>query len=75
MTRVDLAGVSITIGDVAVVHGADLTASPGEVVGVLGPNGSGKSTLLKAVYRALRHWDHSTPFSSTPPASCSPLSS
>jgi len=28
---------------------ADLTAAPGEVVGVLGPNGAGKTTLLRAL--------------------------
>jgi molybdate transport system ATP-binding protein len=30
------------------VH-ADVTAEPGEIVGVIGPNGSGKSTLLRAL--------------------------
>ena len=28
---------------------ADLTAAPGEVVGILGPNGAGKTTLLRAL--------------------------
>lgn len=28
---------------------ADLTAAPGEVLGVLGPNGAGKTTLLRAI--------------------------
>ncbi|MFF5447923.1 ABC transporter ATP-binding protein [Streptomyces sp. NPDC012888] len=32
----------------------DLTARPGETVGVVGPNGSGKTTLLRCVYGALR---------------------
>jgi molybdate transport system ATP-binding protein len=46
-------------GDVLVMSGtvergsfrleADLTAAPGEVVGVLGPNGAGKTTLLRAL--------------------------
>ncbi|MFE5537344.1 ABC transporter ATP-binding protein [Streptomyces sp. NPDC056492] len=36
------------------LHGVDLTARPGETVGVVGPNGSGKTTLLRCVYGALR---------------------
>ncbi|MFE3935950.1 ATP-binding cassette domain-containing protein, partial [Streptomyces goshikiensis] len=36
------------------LHGIDLTARPGETVGVVGPNGSGKTTLLRCVYGALR---------------------
>ncbi len=33
-----------------ILNGCDLTAAPGELVGILGPNGAGKSTLLKAVF-------------------------
>ncbi|MGW7452741.1 ABC transporter ATP-binding protein [Streptomyces sp. NPDC054787] len=36
------------------LHGVDLTARPGETVGVVGPNGSGKTTLLRCVYGILR---------------------
>ncbi|MDX6759356.1 ABC transporter ATP-binding protein [Streptomyces sp. F8] len=36
------------------LHGIDLTARPGETVGVVGPNGSGKTTLLRCVHGALR---------------------
>ncbi|MFE5615876.1 ABC transporter ATP-binding protein [Streptomyces sp. NPDC056470] len=32
---------------------ADLTARPGETVGLVGPNGSGKTTLLRCVYGTL----------------------
>ncbi|MFE0605047.1 ABC transporter ATP-binding protein [Streptomyces sp. NPDC058892] len=35
------------------LHGIDLTAKPGETVGVVGPNGSGKTTLLRCVHGAL----------------------
>ncbi|MFD9411142.1 ABC transporter ATP-binding protein [Streptomyces sp. NPDC059989] len=35
------------------LHGVDLTARPGESVGVVGPNGSGKTTLLRCVYGTL----------------------
>ncbi|MFC9604114.1 ABC transporter ATP-binding protein [Streptomyces niveus] len=36
------------------VDAVDLTAAPGETVGLVGPNGSGKTTLLRCVYGALR---------------------
>ncbi|MFJ3585299.1 ABC transporter ATP-binding protein [Streptomyces sp. NPDC090127] len=32
---------------------ADLTARPGETIGLVGPNGSGKTTLLRCVYGTL----------------------
>ena len=32
-----------------ILHGADLTVHPGELVAVVGPNGAGKSTLSRAV--------------------------
>ncbi|MDT9689279.1 ABC transporter ATP-binding protein [Streptomyces sp. P9(2023)] len=35
------------------LHGVDLTARPGETVGLVGPNGSGKTTLLRCVYGTL----------------------
>ncbi|WP_260610713.1 ABC transporter ATP-binding protein [Streptomyces sp. WAC06614] len=38
----------------ALLHDVDLTAGPGETVGVVGPNGSGKTTLLRCVHGALR---------------------
>ncbi|MFE5481963.1 ABC transporter ATP-binding protein [Streptomyces sp. NPDC056527] len=35
------------------LHGVDITARPGETVGLVGPNGSGKTTLLRCVYGTL----------------------
>ncbi|WP_079023826.1 ABC transporter ATP-binding protein [Streptomyces odonnellii] len=36
------------------VDRVELTAAPGETVGLVGPNGSGKTTLLRCVYGTLR---------------------
>ncbi|MFD3945814.1 ABC transporter ATP-binding protein [Streptomyces sp. NPDC058579] len=35
------------------LYDADLTARPGETIGLVGPNGSGKTTLLRCVYGTL----------------------
>jgi len=33
-----------------ILHGANLTVSEGEIVGIIGPNGAGKSTLVKTIF-------------------------
>ncbi|MDN5933251.1 MAG: ABC transporter ATP-binding protein [Pseudonocardia sp.] len=49
----DLRGRGLHLGyhGVPVVHGADVTLTPGRVSALVGPNGSGKSTLLRALAR------------------------
>ncbi|MER5934691.1 ABC transporter ATP-binding protein [Streptomyces sp. NPDC002054] len=47
-------GLRYETGGHTLLHGIDLTARPGETVGVAGPNGSGKTTLLRCVYGTLR---------------------
>ncbi|WP_069886849.1 ABC transporter ATP-binding protein [Streptomyces luteocolor] len=47
-------GLSYEVDGRLLVDGVDLTAAPGETVGVVGPNGSGKTTLLRCVYGTLR---------------------
>lgn len=51
--RSDLRGRDLHLGyhGVPVVHGADITLTPGRIVALVGPNGSGKSTLLRALAR------------------------
>jgi len=44
-----LANVSAGYGGVDVIHGIDLTVSPGEIVTLIGANGAGKSTLVKTI--------------------------
>jgi iron complex transport system ATP-binding protein len=48
-----IGGLHARLSGVPVLHGVDLRAEPGEVLGVVGPNGAGKSTLLRCLYRAL----------------------
>jgi iron-chelate-transporting ATPase len=51
--RSDLRGRDLHLGyhGVPVVHGADVTLTPGRITALVGPNGSGKSTLLRALAR------------------------
>ena len=49
MTAVlEMIGASARVGGREVLHGVDLQARPGEVVGVIGRNGAGKTSLLRA---------------------------
>lgn len=40
--------IRVSFNGTEVVHGANLTASPGRITALLGPNGAGKSTTLRA---------------------------
>jgi len=41
--------LDVRIGGTRILHGVDLEAPPGRLVGLIGPNGAGKSTLLRAI--------------------------
>ena len=49
MSAVDVVDLRVSLGEVEILHGIDLSVASGEWVTVIGPNGAGKSTLLRAV--------------------------
>ncbi len=49
MATVDLDGVRVVKGGVAVLDGIDLSVAQGELLGIVGASGSGKTSLLRAV--------------------------
>ncbi|MFG1393452.1 ABC transporter ATP-binding protein [Xanthobacter agilis] len=53
---ISASGISVQRGARTVLHGVDITARPGELLGLLGPNGAGKTTLL----RVLAHLQETT---------------
>lgn len=42
-------GLTVRLGGVRALDGADLTLRSGEIVGLIGPNGAGKTTLIDAI--------------------------
>ncbi|KKB07958.1 ABC transporter ATP-binding protein [Devosia chinhatensis] len=48
-TRIELKQIKKAYGEVAVIHGVDLTIDPGEFTVFVGPSGCGKSTLLRMI--------------------------
>jgi len=47
--RFNVQGISCMRGDRQVLHGVDLQASPGEIVGLVGANGAGKTTFFDVI--------------------------
>ena len=64
MTRVDVAGVQVTIDDAEILRGCDLIVEPHEVVALVGPNGSGKSSIMRALEAWIRQFDGVSGFES-----------
>ena len=48
-TSIELRQLKKAYGDVAVIHGVDLTIEPGDFTVFVGPSGCGKSTLLRMI--------------------------
>ncbi len=42
-------GLSVCYGDVAAVHGVDISVAEGELVSIIGANGAGKTSILRAI--------------------------
>lgn len=53
--KIDVEKLVVRYGSHTAVDGVNLSATPGEILGVLGPNGSGKSSLVKAIAGILPH--------------------
>jgi iron complex transport system ATP-binding protein len=51
VSAIDLQGVTVVLGNRAVVDAVDLEIAEGEWLGLIGPNGAGKTTLLRAIAR------------------------
>jgi iron complex transport system ATP-binding protein len=52
--RISAEEVDFYFGDSKVLDGINLTATEGNLIGIIGPNGSGKTTLLRALSRVLK---------------------
>lgn len=50
---IELNNVSLGYDRRAILHDVNMTARPGQILGLVGPNGSGKSTLIKGMTRTI----------------------
>jgi peptide/nickel transport system ATP-binding protein len=53
MSLLDIRGLKLSIGDVGILHGIDLSVDAGQVLGVIGESGSGKSMSALSVMQLL----------------------
>lgn len=49
MSLLSLKNISVSYGDVKVIHGASMELQKGEIVALVGGNGAGKTTLVKTI--------------------------
>ena len=47
-------GITVTVGDSALVRDVSFELAPGEFIALIGPNGAGKTTLLRAALGLLK---------------------
>ncbi|MFC4541702.1 heme ABC transporter ATP-binding protein [Halosolutus amylolyticus] len=52
-STVEVSNVAISFGDLPILEDVSLSATPGELVGLVGPNGAGKTTLLRTISGAI----------------------
>jgi branched-chain amino acid transport system ATP-binding protein len=54
MSSLEVAGLEVAYGRIAVVHGINLVVPEGSVVCLIGANGAGKTTIMRAISGLLR---------------------
>ncbi|OJU49371.1 MAG: microcin ABC transporter ATP-binding protein [Mesorhizobium sp. 61-13] len=58
MSLLEIENLSLSIGETPILKGVELSAAPGEVMGLVGESGSGKSMTALTVMRLLPHLSH-----------------
>jgi energy-coupling factor transport system ATP-binding protein len=49
LIAIDVAGLSVQLGEKEILHSLDLSVKQGELLALMGPNGAGKTTLLRSI--------------------------